>query len=92
MNNDTDAGLAFEPRVSVCPICNGNDADASCAYPGAGMNECLRDQRLRACGSHIPEWLVFGGFQYLHFGHLDRKARAYREGPGMAWSHQDGTL
>ena len=27
--------------MKTCEICNGNDADAPCAYPSA----CLRDQR-----------------------------------------------
>lgn len=35
-------------REAACPACGGNDGDAPCAYPGDGMRECLRDQRLAA--------------------------------------------
>ena len=30
----------------VCKVCNGNDRDQPCAYPGEGKPWCLRDQRL----------------------------------------------
>ena len=29
-----------------CPTCKGNDTTAPCAYPGSGMDGCLRDKRL----------------------------------------------
>jgi hypothetical protein len=31
----------------ICPVCNGNDKNTPCAYPGDGQPMCLRDQRLK---------------------------------------------
>jgi hypothetical protein len=32
--------------VRACPTCNGNDANAPCAFPEGGQSECLRDARI----------------------------------------------
>ena len=38
------------PRLAsfddLCPVCNGNDGDVPCAYPGEGMTGCPREYRL----------------------------------------------
>ncbi len=35
----------------ACPACNGNDANAPCAYPSEGKTGCLRDARLATTAS-----------------------------------------
>lgn len=38
--------LPASDTLNRCPVCNGNDASAPCAYPEGGMKGCLRDKRL----------------------------------------------
>lgn len=43
-------GRRQAPQPSTCPVCNGNDLDAACAYPSERMEGCLRDSRLAGQG------------------------------------------
>jgi len=67
----------------TCPACNGNDADAPCAYPSEGKAGCLRDERLSAIPDE-PEYFyadrhsAFGKYRspVVH-KHEYTKLRAY---------------
>ena len=37
-----------------CTICNGDDMQAPCAYPGEGIFGCVRDKRLKAAQPAPP--------------------------------------
>ncbi len=54
-----------------CPVCGGNDANMSCAYPGEGRPGCWRDSRLADDEPATP------GFEdYEEEAWLDRRDRA----------------
>jgi hypothetical protein len=60
---DTSLINCEQPKETIrrCEVCNGDDQESPCAYPGGSMMGCLRNERLRAMGFTIDDafsWLV----------------------------------
>lgn len=70
------------PTTSQCRTCNGNDADKPCAYPGEGVKDCLRDQRLASREiSVVDDLALSAGYvavqEHVAFGLYRECVRAY---------------